>query len=50
MPEIANTESYRSKRLRDRKEILEVRHLGDITKINGAEIEPVDVITAGSPC
>ena len=24
-------------------------HLGDITKINGAEIEPVDVITAGSP-
>lgn len=25
-------------------------HLGDITKINGAEIEPVDVITAGSPC
>ena len=27
-----------------------MRHLGDITKINGAEIEPVDVITAGSPC
>lgn len=25
-------------------------HLGDITKINGAEIEPVDCITAGSPC
>lgn len=25
-------------------------HLGDITKINGAEIEPVDVITFGSPC
>ena len=25
-------------------------HLGDITKINGAEIEAVDVITAGSPC
>lgn len=27
-----------------------MRHLGDICKINGAEIEPVDVITAGSPC
>ena len=25
-------------------------HLGDICKINGAEIEPVDVISAGSPC
>lgn len=25
-------------------------HLGDIQKINGAEIEPVDVITFGSPC
>lgn len=25
-------------------------HLGDITKINGAEIEPVDVVTGGSPC
>lgn len=27
-----------------------MKHLGDICKINGAEIEPVDVITAGSPC
>ena len=27
-----------------------IKHLGDITKINGAEIEPVDCITAGSPC
>lgn len=27
-----------------------MRHLGDITKINGAEIEPVDIITFGSPC
>jgi DNA (cytosine-5)-methyltransferase 1 len=27
-----------------------VRHLGDITKINGSEIEPVDIITFGSPC
>ena len=28
----------------------EMKHLGDITKINGAEIEIVDVITGGSPC
>jgi hypothetical protein len=27
-----------------------MKHLGDITKINGAEIEPVDAITFGSPC
>lgn len=27
-----------------------MRHLGDITKINGSEIEPVDVIIGGSPC
>lgn len=27
-----------------------MKHLGDITKINGAEIEPVDLITFGSPC
>lgn len=27
-----------------------MKHLGDITKINGAEIEDVDVITGGSPC
>ena len=27
-----------------------MKHLGDITKINGAEIEPVDIITLGSPC
>ena len=25
-------------------------HLGDITKINGAEIPVVDVVTGGSPC
>lgn len=25
-------------------------HLGDICKINGAEIEPVWCITGGSPC
>lgn len=28
----------------------EMKHLGDITEINGAEIEIVDVITGGSPC
>ena len=27
-----------------------MKHLGDITKIDGARIEPVDVITGGSPC
>lgn len=27
-----------------------MEHLGDITKIDGAKIEPVDVITFGSPC
>lgn len=27
-----------------------MRHLGDITQINGAEIEPVDIVTFGSPC
>lgn len=25
-------------------------HLGDITKINGADVEPVEVIIGGSPC
>ena len=28
----------------------EVKHLGDITKLNGAEIPVVDCITGGSPC
>lgn len=27
-----------------------MEHLGNVSKINGAEIEPVDVITFGSPC
>lgn len=27
-----------------------MEHLGDVTKVNGAEIPPVDVITFGSPC
>ena len=28
----------------------DMKHLGDISKVNGAEIEPVDIITFGSPC
>ena len=28
----------------------DMKHLGDVSKINGAKIEPVDVITFGSPC
>lgn len=27
-----------------------VKHLGDVSKVKGNEIEPVDVITFGSPC
>jgi len=30
--------------------VIKIIHLGDITKINGAEIPPVDVITFGAPC
>lgn len=33
-----------------RSRIPTMKHLGDISKINGAEIEPVDIITFGSPC
>jgi len=32
------------------KRFPKMKHLGDITKINGAEIEPADIITFGSPC
>ncbi|GHV16988.1 DNA methyltransferase [Clostridia bacterium] len=28
----------------------EMEHLGDITKLNGGEIPPVDLLTFGSPC
>ena len=28
----------------------QMKHLGDISKINGAEVEPVDVVSFGSPC
>ena len=27
-----------------------VKHLSDINSVNGAEIEPVDIVTIGSPC
>ena len=33
-----------------RKNIPMMKHLGDITKLRGYEIEPVDIITFGSPC
>ena len=32
------------------KRIPSMKHYGDICSINGAEIEPVDIITFGSPC
>ena len=28
----------------------DMEHLGDITKLHGGEIPPVDIITFGSPC
>ena len=27
-----------------------MKHYGDVSKMNGADIEPVDIITFGSPC
>lgn len=30
--------------------MISIKHLGDVTKINGAEIEKVDCITFGAPC
>ena len=32
------------------KRIPQMKHYGDISKMKGAEIEPVDIITFGSPC
>ena len=32
------------------KQFPHMQHLGDIRNINGADIEPVDIITFGSPC
>ncbi|HBT63492.1 MAG TPA: DNA methyltransferase, partial [Ruminococcaceae bacterium] len=28
----------------------EMHHVGDITKLNGAKLPPVDIICGGSPC
>lgn len=33
-----------------RKRFPQMKHLGDVSAINGAEIEPADIITFGSPC
>lgn len=33
-----------------RKNFPQMKHLGDVTQIKGDEIEPVDIITFGSPC
>ena len=27
-----------------------MKHYGDVSKVNGTEVEPVDIITFGSPC
>ncbi|WP_434793885.1 hypothetical protein TPDSL_03360 [Terrisporobacter petrolearius] len=32
------------------KRLPQMKHMGDISTINGGEIEPVDIITFGSPC
>ena len=32
------------------KRLPEVKHYGDVHGLNGAEMEPVDIITFGSPC
>ena len=33
-----------------RKRLPFMKHYGDISKLNGAELPPVDIITFGSPC
>ena len=32
------------------KRLPNIKHLGDISKVSGADIDPVDIITFGSPC
>lgn len=32
------------------KRIPQMKHYGDINKLDGAELPPVDIITFGSPC
>ena len=33
-----------------RMRVPRMRHVGDITKLNGAKLPPVDIICGGSPC
>lgn len=32
------------------KRLPEVKHYGDVNKLNGADLPPVDIITGGFPC
>ena len=32
------------------KRMPQVKHYGDVSTLSGAELEPVDIITFGSPC
>lgn len=32
------------------KRFPEMKHLGDVSRLNGADLEPVDILTGGSPC
>ena len=32
------------------KRLPEVKHYGNVAEIDGSEVEPVDIITFGSPC
>lgn len=32
------------------KRLSQMKHYGDVSKLNGAELPPVDIITFGSPC
>ncbi len=32
------------------KRLPEMKHYGDVSKLNGSDLEPVDIITFGSPC
>lgn len=32
------------------KRFPDMKHIGNITEVSGADIEPVDIITFGSPC
>ena len=32
------------------KRLPDMKHYGDVSKLNGGDLEPVDIITFGSPC